>query len=244
MSGVLPSVTHPDIELKRDFHDRTVSVRRSRVGCVGGGFRRFANHGWQCGGRLEQHACRIAGIAVGADYIFSPRTIAGFALAGGGANFSVANGGVGRSDPGRRVREAHRGRRLHLRRAGLWAGRASRRTARSPASIVSTPSSMRMPRKRCPQDEERWARCVPTRPKPRCAEREKIDERTTRCFPSSLIRKNILVRTSPKSLHIHRCLVLSRRGGSRSSRTLGAGCGGRDARLTKRADADGEVVWF
>jgi hypothetical protein len=37
---------------------------------------------------------RIAGTAVGADYIFSPRTIAGFALAGGGAHFFVTNGGV------------------------------------------------------------------------------------------------------------------------------------------------------
>jgi autotransporter-associated beta strand protein len=41
---------------------------------------------------------RIFGTAVGADYIFSPRTIAGFALAGGGTNFSVANGGGGHSD--------------------------------------------------------------------------------------------------------------------------------------------------
>jgi uncharacterized protein with beta-barrel porin domain len=41
---------------------------------------------------------RIAGTAVGADYRFSPFTIAGFALAGGGTNFSVANGGAGRSD--------------------------------------------------------------------------------------------------------------------------------------------------
>src|SRR6202040_3617145 len=41
---------------------------------------------------------RIAGTAVGADYRFSPFTIAGFALAGGGTNFSVANGGTGRSD--------------------------------------------------------------------------------------------------------------------------------------------------
>jgi autotransporter-associated beta strand protein len=41
---------------------------------------------------------RIFGMAAGADYIFSPRTIAGFALAGGGTNFSVANGGPGRSD--------------------------------------------------------------------------------------------------------------------------------------------------
>jgi uncharacterized protein with beta-barrel porin domain len=42
---------------------------------------------------------RIAGTAVGADYLFSPNTIAGFALAGGGTSFSVTNGlGTGRSD--------------------------------------------------------------------------------------------------------------------------------------------------
>jgi autotransporter-associated beta strand protein len=41
---------------------------------------------------------RIYGTAVGADYRFSPFTIAGFALAGGGTSFSVANGGTGRSD--------------------------------------------------------------------------------------------------------------------------------------------------
>jgi uncharacterized protein with beta-barrel porin domain len=40
----------------------------------------------------------IGGTAVGADYQFSPNTIAGFALAGGGTSFSVANGGTGRSD--------------------------------------------------------------------------------------------------------------------------------------------------
>jgi autotransporter-associated beta strand protein len=40
----------------------------------------------------------IYGTAVGADYMFSPGTIAGFAFAGGGTNFSVANGGTGRSD--------------------------------------------------------------------------------------------------------------------------------------------------
>ncbi|WP_336325167.1 autotransporter domain-containing protein, partial [Porphyromonas pogonae] len=32
---------------------------------------------------------RIFGVAAGADYLLSPRTIAGFALAGGGTNFSV-----------------------------------------------------------------------------------------------------------------------------------------------------------
>jgi T5SS/PEP-CTERM-associated repeat protein len=42
---------------------------------------------------------RIAGGVVGADYRFSPLTLAGFALAGGGTNFSVSNGlGSGRSD--------------------------------------------------------------------------------------------------------------------------------------------------
>ena len=44
-------------------------------------------------------ASRIAGTAVGADYIVSPNTIAGFAMAGGGTNYVVANGaGSGRSD--------------------------------------------------------------------------------------------------------------------------------------------------
>jgi autotransporter-associated beta strand protein len=41
---------------------------------------------------------RVFGVAAGADYLLSPRTIAGFALAGGGTSFSVANGGSGRSD--------------------------------------------------------------------------------------------------------------------------------------------------
>jgi autotransporter-associated beta strand protein len=41
---------------------------------------------------------RIGGVAVGADYLLSPSTIAGFALAGGGTNFSVNNGGTGHSD--------------------------------------------------------------------------------------------------------------------------------------------------
>jgi len=40
----------------------------------------------------------VYGTAVGADYLLSPNTVAGFALAGGGTNFSVANGGSGRSD--------------------------------------------------------------------------------------------------------------------------------------------------
>ncbi len=41
---------------------------------------------------------RIAGVAAGADYWLSPQTVAGFALAGGGTSFNVANAGSGRSD--------------------------------------------------------------------------------------------------------------------------------------------------
>ena len=42
---------------------------------------------------------RVFGTAVGADYFVSPRTMAGFSLAGGGTNFNIANGlGSGRSD--------------------------------------------------------------------------------------------------------------------------------------------------
>jgi autotransporter-associated beta strand protein len=40
----------------------------------------------------------VFGSAVGADYRFSPDTVAGFALAGGGTHFNVANGGSGNSD--------------------------------------------------------------------------------------------------------------------------------------------------
>lgn len=40
----------------------------------------------------------LYGTAVGTDYRLSPSTVAGFALAGGGTNFAVANGGSGHSD--------------------------------------------------------------------------------------------------------------------------------------------------
>ena len=40
----------------------------------------------------------LGAIAVGADYRFSPNTLAGFAVSGGGTSFSVANSGTGRSD--------------------------------------------------------------------------------------------------------------------------------------------------
>ena len=41
---------------------------------------------------------RAFGFAAGADYRISPATMAGFALAGGGTNFSVNSSGSGRSD--------------------------------------------------------------------------------------------------------------------------------------------------
>jgi autotransporter-associated beta strand protein len=40
----------------------------------------------------------VGSVAVGADYLLSPNTVAGFALSGGTTNFSVANAGSGRSD--------------------------------------------------------------------------------------------------------------------------------------------------
>jgi hypothetical protein len=41
---------------------------------------------------------QVFGTAVGANYWVAAHTLAGFALAGGGTSFSVANGGTGRSD--------------------------------------------------------------------------------------------------------------------------------------------------
>src|SRR5271169_1139713 len=49
---------------------------------------------------------------------------------------------------------------------------------------------------------------------------------------------------NPKSAATSRASRPRKRGVSRSSRTLGAGCGGRfGGALTSGADADGEVVW-
>ncbi|MBC9876891.1 autotransporter domain-containing protein [Bradyrhizobium sp. INPA01-394B] len=46
----------------------------------------------------SQATSRIFGTAVGADYLISPSTLAGFALAGGGTSFGVSGLGGGRSD--------------------------------------------------------------------------------------------------------------------------------------------------
>jgi autotransporter-associated beta strand protein len=53
---------------------------------------------WAAGFGSNNTASNIFGTAVGADYRFSPNTIAGFALAGGGTHFTVDNGGSGNSD--------------------------------------------------------------------------------------------------------------------------------------------------
>ena len=64
----------------------------------------------------------IYGTAVGADYSFSPFTIAGFALAGGGTNFSRQRlrHRAFRPVPGRRLHPAHASGRPISRRTGLW----------------------------------------------------------------------------------------------------------------------------
>ena len=56
---------------------------------------------------------RVRGTTVGPDYRFSPFTLAGFALVGGGTNFSVANGPL-RPVPGGSIRAPHRWTSLYL----------------------------------------------------------------------------------------------------------------------------------
>ena len=72
---------------------------------------------------------RAFGFAVGADYRLSRDTLAGFALAGGGTNFSVSRfrlRALG-SVPGRRLHSPQHRQRLRHRRRGLWlAGRDDR----------------------------------------------------------------------------------------------------------------------
>jgi len=98
---------------------------------------------------------RIAGVAVGADYRLSPFTLAGFALAGGGTNFSVANAlGSGRSDlfqAGAYVR--HTVGPAYISAGWLTAGRTSPPTAPSPspASINCTQDSTPTPSPAAPK---------------------------------------------------------------------------------------------
>jgi hypothetical protein len=65
---------------------------------VGRRLRRIADHGRNAAQGSNTATSRLFGTATGAEYAFSPQTLAGFALAGGGTNFSVTGGGTGRSD--------------------------------------------------------------------------------------------------------------------------------------------------
>ena len=71
---------------------------------------------------------RIGAFAAGADYWLSPHTVVGFALAGGGTSFSVANG-LGkrtvRSVSGRRIPASLRRSRPTSQQRSLTAGRTS-----------------------------------------------------------------------------------------------------------------------
>ncbi len=71
----------------------------SSAGACGRRLWRLADDRRQYDRRLNNTTSSLYGTAVGADYRLSPNTLAGFALAGGGTNFSVANNlGGGRSD--------------------------------------------------------------------------------------------------------------------------------------------------
>ena len=66
---------------------------------------------------------RAYGVVGGADYKVTPNTLLGFALAGGGTNYSLANAHGPRlvgSVPGRRLRPAQFRPGLSLGGAGLW----------------------------------------------------------------------------------------------------------------------------
>ena len=111
--------------LCRDLHQGAAARANLRAALerVGGGLWRIADHRRQYG-RSDRTTRRssIYGVAVGADYRFSPNTLAGFALAGGGTNFSVNGAGSGRSDlfqAGAFIRH-NVGAGLSHRRAGLW----------------------------------------------------------------------------------------------------------------------------
>jgi Autotransporter beta-domain len=98
----------------------------------------------------------VYGTVVGADYRISPFTVAGFALAGGGTNFSVAGSGSGHSDlfqAGAFIRHTV-GAALCFGRAGLWlAGHhdqphRDRGRVRSTARAVQRQCVLRTPRGR------------------------------------------------------------------------------------------------
>ena len=72
---------------------------RSALDRVGLGFRRQQHHGRRSGGRFDHGDDTDYGYAAGMDYHVMPDTVAGFALAGAGTNWGLANAlGGGRSD--------------------------------------------------------------------------------------------------------------------------------------------------
>ena len=140
-----------------DVQQGAASRPSSALEHVGRGLRRFADHRRQCGRRIQQHDQQHLSARLSAPTIASrPITIAGFSLAGGGTNFSVANGRHRpfRPVPGRRVRAPHRRSGLYLRRAGLWlAGRhhrphRDRRRHRSVARAIQRQRLLRPRRRR------------------------------------------------------------------------------------------------
>jgi uncharacterized protein with beta-barrel porin domain len=93
-----------------------------------------------------QHS--IYGTAVGADYRLSPDTLAGFALAGGGTNFSVNGAGYGRSDlfqAGAFIRHNLGAAYLSGALAYGWQDVTTDRTLTVSGAIGCAPSSTRMP---------------------------------------------------------------------------------------------------
>ena len=83
-------VTKADVA-RNDLMDSRWSVWGS---AYGGG----SNTSGHVGLGSQAATARAFGFAAGADYRISPDTLAGFALSGGGTNFSVAGFGTGRSD--------------------------------------------------------------------------------------------------------------------------------------------------
>jgi autotransporter-associated beta strand protein len=70
----------------------------SRWGVWAAGFGGSQNTSGDASLGSNKTTSNVFGSAVGVDYRFSPNTVAGFALAGGGTHFNVANGGSGNSD--------------------------------------------------------------------------------------------------------------------------------------------------
>jgi uncharacterized protein with beta-barrel porin domain len=89
----------------------------------------------------------IYGTAVGADYLFSPNTLAGFAVAGGGTSFNVNGLGSGRSDlfqAGAYVRHTNGPAYISAALAYGWQDITTDRIVTAGASTICAPSSTPM----------------------------------------------------------------------------------------------------